>query len=344
MNKIIAFAMTFIMILASTISAFAAGYTDVKPGNWAFDAVNIMSEKAIVKGYPDGSFKPGNTVTYGEFIKMALIAGTGEDAGNAAAGHWASNYYNKALELKYFTQYDIDKSQLGDKIARSDMALIISAILGDVKITDYDKIQEGIEDITYQTPHEYDITKAYAYGILTGYTDKTFRPEKTLSRAESATVIYRLVDESKRVVPGKEPETATNAAVTVPVYKTSDLLDMTKLTQEALANKSAKITDKYELYTDASVWDMVIFREFDGEDCSFDHSLKGFIFLVKDKEIVAYCETTPKYDDGGNYLGYQRSFGIPYNIREVDYIISVPTNDRDDAAQLIKAVLNPFNK
>lgn len=208
MRRIITITIMFVMILASAISAFGAGYTDVKQGNWAFDAVNAMSEKTIVKGYPDGSFKPNNTVTYGEFIKMALIAGTGTDAGNAASGHWAANYYNKALELKYFTQYDIGKSQLGDKITRSDMALIISAILGDVKIENYDKIQAGIGDITYQTPHEYDITKAYACGILTGYSDKTFKPDRTLSRAESAMVIYRLVDASKRVVPGGETEDA----------------------------------------------------------------------------------------------------------------------------------------
>ena len=65
-----------------------------------------MSDKVIIKGYPDGSFRPDNTVTYGEFIKMALIAGTGRDEGNSTPGHWASNYYNKALELNYFTEYD----------------------------------------------------------------------------------------------------------------------------------------------------------------------------------------------------------------------------------------------
>lgn len=209
MKKVAAFAISLIMVLASAASVYGAEYTDVKSGNWAYEAVNAMSERAIIKGYPDGSFLPNNTVTYGEFIKMALIAGTGQDAGNAASGHWALNYYNKALELKYFTEFDIDKSQLGDKIPRADMALIISSILGDVSIDNYDEIQKGIEDISYQTPHEYDITKAYAMGILTGYTDKTFKPEKTLSRAESATVIYRLADESKRVAPGERNATPT---------------------------------------------------------------------------------------------------------------------------------------
>ena len=211
MRKVIVLIIFLTMILAPAGAAYGAGYTDVKQGNWAYEAVNAMSERGIIKGYPGGSFLPNNTVTYGEFIKMALVAETGEDAGNAASGHWALNYFNKALELKYFTEYDINKSQLGDKITRADMALIISSILGDVKIDNYDKVQEGIEDITYETPHEYDVTKAYACGILTGYSDKTFRPDKTLSRAESATVIYRLADESKRVMPRMGEGTTTEA-------------------------------------------------------------------------------------------------------------------------------------
>ena len=81
-----------------------------------------------------------------------------------------------------------------------------------IDIKNYDEIQKGITDVTYQTEHEYDITKAYATGILTGYTDNTFKPDETLSRAESATVIYRLVDESKRVLPGKETETTKTTA------------------------------------------------------------------------------------------------------------------------------------
>lgn len=212
MRRTIATLMSLMLILISATAAFAAGYPDVRQGNWAYDAVSAMSDKAIVKGFPDGSFKPDSKVTCGEFIKMALISATGEDVGNAGSGHWALNYYKKALELQYFTEYDIDRSQLDDAIDRAHMALIISSILGDVNIENYDEIQVGITDITTQTKYEYDITKAYASGILTGYTDSTFRPDKTLSRAEAAMVIYRLADAGKRVYPGEESATAKTTA------------------------------------------------------------------------------------------------------------------------------------
>ena len=207
MKKLMITILTVIMILGTSAVSYGKDYSDIKSSNWAYDAVNAMSEKTIVKGYPDGTFKPNNTVTYGEFIKMALIAATGEDVGNTTSGNWATSYYIKALELGYFTEYDISKESLNKQITRAHMALIISFILGDIKIENYDEIQKGITDITYKTQYEYDITKSYAKGILTGYTDKTFKPEKTLSRAEAATVIYRLVDEGKRVYPGTETDT-----------------------------------------------------------------------------------------------------------------------------------------
>jgi hypothetical protein len=147
-------------------------------------------------------------------------------------------------------------------------------------------------------------------------------------------VIYRLVDESKRVLPGK--------GETVKTYPTSGLLDMSKLTPDKIGTKSANFTDKYELYTDASVWGIRMFRSFDGEDGSFNNTLGGFIYLVKDGEIVDRCQTGPMYDDEGiNYLGYQRSI-FKYDITKVDYIMAVPTNANDDADLLIKVVVNPF--
>lgn len=211
MRKI--FASVFIIIIVQgiiTVSYGASEYTDIPKTNWAYDAVSAMVDKAVIKGYPDGSFKPNNRITYGEFIKMALVAATDKDLGNASSpDHWAQKYYNKAVELKYFTEYEIHKSQLSQQIPRKDMALIISSILGDVKIENYDAIQDRMKDVNERTKQEYDITKVFATGILTGYPDSTFKPDNTLTRAESAIVIYRLVDESKRELPGGVKEVVT---------------------------------------------------------------------------------------------------------------------------------------
>lgn len=340
MRKIFILALTCLLILAEAAAVYGSEYIDIKPNHWASEAVDAMSERGIIKGYPDGSFLPDRTVTYGEFIKMALITATGEDVGNAAGGNWASDYYNKALELGYFTEYDIEKAGLNNGIPRAHMALIISSILGEMKIDQYDEIQEGITDITYKTGYEYDITKAYAAGILTGYTDHTFRPDQTLSRAESAVVIHRLADESKRRIPGTDTE--ETAISEVKTYPTSELLDLSKLTPDKTRAVSVHFTDEYELYPDASVWDMKLYKSWDGDGCAFDHTLRGHIYLILNGEVVEYCNTTPKFDSEGNYLNYQRSISH-YDVSKADYIIAVPTDAETDN-RIIKAVVNPFRQ
>lgn len=330
----------FILLLTFGIAsaAYGAEYKDVKSTNWAYESIQVMADKDVIKGYPDGSFKPNNRVTYAEFIKMVVVAATREELALAPAPkHWSQNYYDKAIALGFFNQHQIKDYQLGLEIPRGDMALIISAILGDIKIENYSDLQKEIKDVTHTTKHEYDITKTYYAGVLTGYTDKTFKPEQTLSRAESASVIHRIVDESKRMSVGAKAEDQPKVT-----YKTSGLLDMEKLTPDKIRASSAKFTEEYELYTDASEFGMKIFREYDGESGSFDHTLFGFIYLVKDGEIVEYCNTTPKYDSEGNYLNYQRSI-THYDIRQTDYILCVPSDAKTDDRNII-AVVNPFKK
>lgn len=324
MKKIIALVLT--VLLASSAAAYGAGYTDVTQGNWAYDAINAMSDRMIINGYLDGSFKPDNTITYGEFIKMALIAATGEDAGNAAVGNWASNYYDKALELGCFTEYDIEKSRLNDKITRAHMALIISAILGNIEIDNYDKIQEGITDITYQTKYEYDITKAYTSGILTGYTDKTFHPERTLSRAEASIVIYRLVDETKRIFPGGE-ETALTGKVEDIVKNYNSFIN----SGDGTINEDLAASETYTIETDASKYNMSLHenRGTTWIEIGNANSLHQ-MYLMKDGNIIESMQSA--WGEGGS-----RSSAYKSDITKIDYIVSLYVSQKS-----MILIVNPF--
>ncbi|MDR2133215.1 MAG: S-layer homology domain-containing protein [Clostridiales Family XIII bacterium] len=197
----------------------AAAYSDVKEGGWAHEAISAMSEAGVIEGFPDGSFKPSERVTHGEFIKMAYLAaggGKAEEGGNGetggggsrgdAGGHWALPYYEAAADAGLFARHEIPKTRLSAPIPRAYMALILSKAMGDASVVDYDAVREKIKDVEWDTPHEYDIVKATAQGLITGYPDGTFRPEGTLTRAEAATVMYRLTRADKREFPDLRPE------------------------------------------------------------------------------------------------------------------------------------------
>ncbi|MDD2215519.1 MAG: S-layer homology domain-containing protein [Eubacteriales bacterium] len=191
-----------LLITGMTISVYASSqvesFTDMTEEHWAFASVTEMSKTGIISGYPDGSFKPEAIVTYAEFIKMAAVADdTVKDGVKAKSGeHWGKPYYDVGMNNMYFTEWDIPRSSLDQPIPRKHMALIASGVMGEeVKVSDYgdySKIQESIYDVDHRTDYEYDIIKAYATGVLSGYPDGCFRPDACLTRAEAATVIDRL--------------------------------------------------------------------------------------------------------------------------------------------------------
>ncbi|MDQ4679540.1 S-layer homology domain-containing protein, partial [Stenotrophomonas maltophilia group sp. RNC7] len=45
------------------------------------------------------------------------------------------------------------------------------------------------------------VARTYAAGIITGYTDRTFKFERTATRAEATTMLLRLLEPSKRQIP-----------------------------------------------------------------------------------------------------------------------------------------------
>ena len=67
-------------------------------GGWAEGYVNLCASLGIIKGYGDGTFKPGQTLTTAEAITF-IINALGIDAGN---GDWPVTVMSKATELGLF--------------------------------------------------------------------------------------------------------------------------------------------------------------------------------------------------------------------------------------------------
>lgn len=80
----------------ATQSASKAGFTDLSGYSWAAGYIAYAVEHGIVKGYPDGTFKPGVKVSTNEMLTMVLrAAGYTEDKIGA---NWPTDYIVKAKE------------------------------------------------------------------------------------------------------------------------------------------------------------------------------------------------------------------------------------------------------
>ena len=103
MKNLIKLALSALVTLVITIPAFA--YPDVTPELWAAKQIEILTEKGVIVGYPDGTFKPDDNVSRAEFASMAIKA-LGQEHTTVAQpvkfndiqpGFWAYDAIQKAL-------------------------------------------------------------------------------------------------------------------------------------------------------------------------------------------------------------------------------------------------------
>ena len=191
--------------MAIGTSVLAATFSDLA-GHWAYDNIMKLADTGVINGYLDGTYRPENTVTRGEFIKLVIQASLPEGVDIADApsslAHWSGKHLATAEIYRVVDSGSITLENVDQPITRREMALIISkadvmlrfkTLNTDASITynDYDLM--NAEEIRW-------LTHAVSTGYITGYTDNTFKPDKNMTRAEAATIIARytgMVGESK---------------------------------------------------------------------------------------------------------------------------------------------------
>ena len=190
----------FILVTLSIICnslCFAVTFSDVLSDHWAYQYITELSDKKVINGYPDGTFKPSGTITRGEFTKLVISSclpswyDVNELEGTM--DHWAAGYVRMAEEYGVIEEGAIDENNINLPITRLEMVKMVS--LADVifKENDYDFTETTDFKDTY-TMDLFDLNllrHAVNKGLVTGYPDGTFGPDNSMTRAEAATMIWR---------------------------------------------------------------------------------------------------------------------------------------------------------
>lgn len=129
MKKVL-FPFTIILIIVSlSITSSASQFIDIKEEDWYHTSIASLYNDGIVSGYPDGSFRPDNQVTVGEFLAM-VYSSLGEketpSTGNQEQ-HWAYDIIKKAIDdnILDFVAYLRDDCIVSENASTDD---IIAAI------------------------------------------------------------------------------------------------------------------------------------------------------------------------------------------------------------------------
>ncbi|MBQ4109920.1 MAG: S-layer homology domain-containing protein [Clostridia bacterium] len=109
-RKTLCAVLAVIMALPAVYGSAATNFKDVKSSAVYYDAVMSLSENDILKGYEDGSFGPGLSITRAEMAAIIVRMLGYEKEANDIKGvtdyydvdsdHWASGYVNAATDLE----------------------------------------------------------------------------------------------------------------------------------------------------------------------------------------------------------------------------------------------------
>ena len=197
------------LILASLLlctAVSAAEYTDVSDAHWAYKQINYLD--AEITGYPDGTYKPENTVTRAEFLTLFARIAFPEEWKQAESDDWWKAAYSVCIA------HDLLDGINGGRVnamPRGEIAALLDRFCSgwggvheraDAAIQHTINWKEQRMESTEWQPLFAD-TKEYEtfnsslrtctnQGLLTGYPDGSFKPAKGVTRAEAAAILARL--------------------------------------------------------------------------------------------------------------------------------------------------------
>ncbi|NDL68453.1 MBG domain-containing protein [Anaerotalea alkaliphila] len=179
--------------------------------HWAKDAIQSAMDSGIVKGYPDGSFKPNNSVTRAEFFTMlnSAFKFTAESAvafNDIEGSEWYVPSIAKALAAGYVAGYPDGSIRPNGNITRQEVATILSRIKN--LMNDEEAMAHFTDAADFPAWSKGAVGAVVNAGFMKGYPDNSFRPAGLTTRAEAVTVIQGSMAEEEETTTEPVDETA----------------------------------------------------------------------------------------------------------------------------------------
>ena len=171
-------------------------FTDLENYSWAEDAIYDLKEKGIISGVSEDEFLPEGELTREQAVKILCIS-AGIEAVNEPSGfsdvddsQWYAGYIAAAKDKGLINGISETEFGVGEKITRQDFAVMIQRVfklsgnVGKVNLSDFEDVSDYAEEA---------VSVLVENGIISGYTDASFKPFNNCNRAEAAVIIHRVL-------------------------------------------------------------------------------------------------------------------------------------------------------
>lgn len=176
-----------------------AAFSDIG-GHWAEEFTKRLSDKGVINGYPDGTIKPDAEINRAEVIVLIVkAAGLNTSSGTNLTfkdrdkiPKWAEDYIMTAVDRGITSGYEDNSFRPFNKVTRKEMAVMLMKAFGHERL---DNVELSFKD-SWQIPSwsKGYVAKAKSLGVISGYGDNTFRPDKSITRAEVFTMISKCME------------------------------------------------------------------------------------------------------------------------------------------------------
>lgn len=188
LTRVLSLVLCAVMVFGTLtgVSFAAQDFPDTDRDQWYGEAVYHCVDKGYVSGFEDGTFRPGDPITYAQLASM-LPGGADAVTGG---------------------------SDVNAPVTRCEMAQIASSVLAAqglaANVSETAAVSEYIADWS-SIPAEYRDAVAHCYelDVIKGYPDGTFSGGDTLTRAQACVVLMRLdkaLADAKPAAAGAKPQ------------------------------------------------------------------------------------------------------------------------------------------
>ncbi|WP_186668410.1 S-layer homology domain-containing protein [Sporosarcina sp. BP05] len=177
-------------------------FTDIQK-YWAQNEIEVLASRSIIAGKTDTTFNPGGDITRAEFavliaralnLPTANYKGTFKDVTQSKA--WAYAGVEAAFEAGIVKGKSADHFDPDALITREEIAtMIIRAVeYQDASlVAGLDVSKTFADDAKIGAFAKASVANAAALGIVMGGSDNNFKPKSNATRAESAVMLYRVL-------------------------------------------------------------------------------------------------------------------------------------------------------
>lgn len=127
------------------------GFKDVEAQQWYIPYLRYAKQQGIIAGYPDGTFKPSNTINLAEALKIIFTTFDIPTVQFIQAPDQWYEYYTGALESDFSsrTKLNVD-SQIDKALTRAEAASLIEYFMGKVEESEVAMMEKVLPALKYE--------------------------------------------------------------------------------------------------------------------------------------------------------------------------------------------------